>query len=106
MREEYSDWLVAQGNALRDALNLAVSVRHPDDPAIRGVSHVMWTGTPTVSGADARNAVLYGKRAIDRSPCGTGTSARMAQLVARGRLAKGDHGLFGEVRDRVVRAIP
>lgn len=84
------DWLVAQGNALRNALNQAVSVSHPDDPAIHGVSHVMWTGAPTVSGADARNAVLYGKRAIDRSPCGTGTSARMAQLVARGRLSVGD----------------
>lgn len=84
------DWLVTQGNALRDALNRAVTVRHPEDPAIQGVSHVMWTGEPTVAGADARNAVLYGKRAIDRSPCGTGTSARMAQLQARGRLSVGD----------------
>ncbi len=84
------DWLVTQGNALRDALNRAVTVRHPEDPAIQGVSHVMWTGEPTVAGADARNAVLYGKRAIDRSPCGTGTSARMAQLAARGELGPGD----------------
>lgn len=84
------DWLVAQGNTLRDALNGAVSVCHPEDAAIRGVSHVMWTGAPTIPGADARNAVLYGARAIDRSPCGTGTSARMAQLHARGRLSVGD----------------
>ena len=84
------DWLVAQGNALRDALNRALSVSHPADPEIHGVSHVMWTGAPTVGGATARNAVLYGARAIDRSPCGTGTSARMAQLHARGRLATGD----------------
>jgi 4-hydroxyproline epimerase len=34
--------------------------------------------------------VFYGDKAIDRSPCGTGTSARMAQLAARGRLAVGD----------------
>ena len=49
----------------------------------------MWTGAPTVAGADARNAVLYGDKAIDRSPCGTGTSARMAQLAARGDLGVG-----------------
>jgi 4-hydroxyproline epimerase len=47
----------------------------------------MWTGAPRDPRADARNAVFYGERAIDRSPCGTGTSARVAQLVARGRLS-------------------
>ncbi|MEC9345558.1 MAG: 4-hydroxyproline epimerase [Pseudomonadota bacterium] len=72
-----------QVNALRD-------FAHPENPAIRGVSHVMWTGRPTVDGAHARNAVFYGDAAIDRSPCGTGTSARMAQLQARGDLAVGD----------------
>jgi 4-hydroxyproline epimerase len=50
----------------------------------------MWTGKPKVPGADARNAVFYGDKAIDRSPCGTGTSARMAQLASRGALAEGD----------------
>jgi 4-hydroxyproline epimerase len=41
-------------------------------------------------GADGRNAVFYGERAIDRSPCGTGTSARLAHLAAKGRLKVGD----------------
>jgi 4-hydroxyproline epimerase len=63
---------------------------HPLDPTIRGVSHVMWTDAPKSEGADGRNAVFYGERAIDRSPCGTGTSARMAQLNAKGRLKVGD----------------
>jgi 4-hydroxyproline epimerase len=40
--------------------------------------------------ATARNAVFYGDKAIDRSPCGTGTSARMAQWYAKGKLKKGD----------------
>jgi 4-hydroxyproline epimerase len=62
---------------------------HPEDPRIRGVSHVMWCDKPRAAGADARNAVFYGDKAIDRSPCGTGSSARMAQLVARGRLKVG-----------------
>ncbi|RNF86117.1 4-hydroxyproline epimerase [Montanilutibacter psychrotolerans] len=63
---------------------------HPLDPTIRGVSHVLWADAPRGDGADGRNAVFYGERAIDRSPCGTGTSARMAHLVGKGRLRVGD----------------
>ncbi len=74
---------------LRRALNDAVEMVHPEDPTIRGVSHILWTGAPTKPEADARNAVFYGDKAIDRSPCGTGTSARMAQLHAKGRLKTG-----------------
>jgi len=75
---------------LRARLNQTGDTVHPEDPSIRGVSHVLWTGKPTCPEADARNAVFYGEKAIDRSPCGTGTSARMAQLAARGDLAVGD----------------
>jgi len=63
---------------------------HPLDPTIRGVSHVLWADAPKSVGADGRNAVFYGDRAIDRSPCGTGTSARLAHLAAKGRLKVGD----------------
>ncbi|MGQ0534299.1 MAG: 4-hydroxyproline epimerase [Caulobacteraceae bacterium] len=63
---------------------------HPLDPTIRGVSHVLWADKPKGEGAHGRNAVFYGDKAIDRSPCGTGTSARMAQLHARGKLKVGD----------------
>jgi len=62
---------------------------HPNDPTIKGVSHVLWADQPKHQEADARNAVFYGDNAIDRSPCGTGTSARMAQLAAKGKLALG-----------------
>ncbi|HSA80049.1 MAG TPA: 4-hydroxyproline epimerase [Geminicoccaceae bacterium] len=75
---------------VRRRLNERVEVAHPDDPTIRGVSHIQWTGPARDPKAHARNAVFYGASAIDRSPCGTGTSARMAQLAARGRLAVGD----------------
>ena len=63
---------------------------HPLDPSIRGVSHVLWADAPNGAGADGRNAVFYGDKAIDRSPCGTGTSARLAHLHAKGRLRVGD----------------
>jgi 4-hydroxyproline epimerase len=82
--------LVRGSPALRRAVNDRYGFEHPDDPTIRGVSHVQWTGAPTQPTADARNAVFYGDKAIDRSPCGTGTSARMAQWAAAGRLRAGD----------------
>jgi 4-hydroxyproline epimerase len=63
---------------------------HPLDATIRGVSHVLWADAPKGEGADGRNAVFYGDKAIDRSPCGTGTSARLAHLHAKGRLKLGD----------------
>lgn len=63
---------------------------HPLEPTIRGVSHVLWADVPKGEGADGRNAVFYGEGAIDRSPCGTGTSARLAHLHATGRLSVGD----------------
>jgi 4-hydroxyproline epimerase len=84
------DDILRYSPVVRERLNAIVDPVHPDDPTIRGVSHVMWTGPAHEPTADARNAVFYGDRAIDRSPCGTGTSARMAQLQGRGRLAVGD----------------
>jgi len=75
---------------LRRQANEKYRFVHPETPAIQGLSHVMWTGRPSAVGASAKNAVFYGDRGIDRSPCGTGTSARMAQRVARGQLALGE----------------
>ncbi len=75
---------------VRQEVNSIREFTHPEDPLINGVSHVMWTGKPRSPTANSRNAVFYGERGIDRSPCGTGTSARMAQLASRGELGVGD----------------
>jgi 4-hydroxyproline epimerase len=63
---------------------------HPENDTIRDVSHMLWTGDPIDPSSSGRNAVFYGDKAIDRSPCGTGTSARIAQLHAKGQLKKGE----------------
>ncbi|OXB00432.1 hydroxyproline-2-epimerase [Flavobacterium oncorhynchi] len=63
---------------------------HSENSTIRDVSHMLWTGDPLDSSSSGRNAVFYGDKAIDRSPCGTGTSARLAQLHAKGKLKKGE----------------
>ena len=82
--------LVGWSPKLRAALNAKYDFVHPEKPEITGLSHILWTGAPTVEGATARNAVFYGDKAIDRSPCGTGTSSRMAHWAARGDLKVGD----------------
>ncbi|MBN8629491.1 MAG: 4-hydroxyproline epimerase [Rhodobacterales bacterium] len=90
MADHTAGELVGWSPKLRAALNAKYEFVHPEHPAIQGLSHILWTGKPTVPGAHARNAVFYGEKAIDRSPCGTGTSARMAQLAAKGKLKIGD----------------
>jgi 4-hydroxyproline epimerase len=82
--------LIGWSPLLRAALNEKYAFEHPENPGINRLSHILWTGAPTVAGADARNAVFYGDKAIDRSPCGTGTSARMAQRHAKGLLREGE----------------
>ena len=74
---------------VRRAAQAKVAPVHPEDDRIAGVSHIMWCDAPRDARAHARNAVFYGEKAVDRSPCGTGSSARMAQLVGRGRLQVG-----------------
>jgi 4-hydroxyproline epimerase len=90
MADHSAGELVGFSRKLRAALNEKYTFEHPEIAAIRGLSHILWTGAPRHPEADARNAVFYGDKAIDRSPCGTGTSARMAQLAAKGRLKVGD----------------
>ncbi|MFD2252250.1 4-hydroxyproline epimerase [Pseudochelatococcus lubricantis] len=75
---------------IRSAFNARYRIAHPENPAIDRLTHVMWTGRPQTPNGTARNAVFYGDKAIDRSPCGTGTSARMAHLAARGALREGE----------------
>ena len=81
--------VIAWSRALREDLARRYTFRHPQKPEITGLRHVMWTGKPTRPTATARNAVFYGEKAIDRSPCGTGTSARLAQWAAKGLLEDG-----------------
>lgn len=84
------DALLRFSPQLRSALNAKYEFVHPENPSIKRLSHILWTGKPTRPEASARNAVFYGDKAIDRSPCGTGTSARMAHWHASGKLAVGD----------------
>jgi proline racemase len=77
--------LIATGLRILEAIEASASPVHPLDRSIRGCQHVVFHA-PGENGADARNATAIHPGWLDRSPCGTGTSARMAQLHARGEL--------------------
>jgi proline racemase len=80
--------LVEAGLAVMAAINSTERPEHPADPRISGCHHVVFH-EPGRDGADARAATSIHPGWLDRSPCGTGTSARMAQLFARGELGLG-----------------
>jgi 4-hydroxyproline epimerase len=82
--------LITWARELRKNINAKYQFVHPEDPTINYCTHILWTGRALDKASTARNAVFYGDKAIDRSPCGTGTSARMAQWHAKGLLRKGE----------------
>lgn len=82
--------LISWSQVIRKRINEHHTFVHPLDETINGCSHILWAGDPLDPTSTARNAVFYGDKAIDRSPCGTGTSARMAQWHAKGKLLPGE----------------
>jgi 4-hydroxyproline epimerase len=85
-----ADQLISWSRGLREDVNLKYEFIHPENPTIKGCSHILWTGKVLDPTSTARNAVFYGDKAIDRSPCGTGTSARLAQWYSKGKLKIGE----------------
>jgi len=84
--------IIQYSKVVRERINEKYPNRfvHPENDTIRDVSHMLWTGNPIDPNSSGRNAVFYGDKAIDRSPCGTGTSARLAQLYTKGKLKLGE----------------
>ena len=78
--------LIEAGNILKAYINEQLKVVHPEKPFIHGVSHVQFTGPPKNPKAYSQNAVICTPGGIDRSPCGTGTSARCALLYKKGEI--------------------
>jgi proline racemase len=93
VRPELHDELVATGLRIMDAVNKQLTFAHPEQPAVDDCRHVILAAPaerPDGGGLGSRAAVVIHPGWVDRSPCGTGTSARMAQLAARGLLGIGE----------------
>ncbi|MCK6210175.1 proline racemase family protein [Georgenia sp. EYE_87] len=83
------DRLLAAGLSIMDAINADAEPVHPEREDIRGCHHV-YLKAPGSTARHSRHAMAIHPGWFDRSPCGTGTSARMAQLHARGELGLGE----------------
>jgi proline racemase len=82
--------LLEYGEILRKSIQEQIEMKHPKDASLVKVLYVQFTGPPTHPKADMKNAVVVAPTGLDRSPCGTGTSARMADLFAKGKMKVGD----------------
>ena len=89
VRPEALRALVQAGDEIKHALMSTHDIRHPLEPELRGVYGTILHGAPRHPDSDQANVCVFADRQVDRSPTGTGTAGRVAQLVARGELALG-----------------
>ena len=81
--------LVQLGDEVKHAVEATIEVVHPLEPDLRGIYGTIISGPPLAPGADQANVCIFADREVDRSPTGTGTAGRVAQLHARGQLGTG-----------------
>ena len=96
--------LVKAAVSLRKAVNSQLHIKHPEKPFIEGLTHVEFYGPPTHRDAHAKNAVVIPPGSIDRSPCGTGTSAKLATLYAKKEWKLGQEFIHESIIGTVFRA--
>lgn len=89
---------------IRRAVDEAIEIVHPELPEVRGLTHVEFFGEPTSLGADVKNMVVVPPGGVDRSPCGTGTTAKAAVLYQRGQLQVGQSFVHESVTGALFRA--
>ena len=94
---ENAEKLKELGIALRELINKEIPVQHPSLPHIHTVDLVEWWSETETKGATLRNCVVFGQGQVDRSPCGTGTSAKMATLFAKGELKIGEEFYYESI---------
>lgn len=85
-----SSKLVAAAQSIAEDINCKMTIRHPELSFVDGVTHVEFSGLPKDPDADIQNCVVALPQVVDRSPCGTGTSAKAALLYEEGKLKVGD----------------
>jgi proline racemase len=85
-----ADELVERGLEIMGAINTSDRPEHPSDPRISGCKHVIFTASGADGPHSQRSATSIHPGWLDRSPCGTGTSAKLAALHARGELGVGE----------------
>lgn len=85
------------GMQIKDIINKEIKVQHPTMPHINTVDLVEIYDAPTHPDANYKNVVIFGQGQVDRSPCGTGTSAKLATLYAKGELKEGEKFVYESI---------
>jgi proline racemase len=86
---QHANLLTHLGIEVKRAVEREMEVVHPEEPEMRGIYGTIISEPPRTEGGDGRNITIYAEGAVDRSPCGTGTSAKLACLFADGRIPLG-----------------
>lgn len=89
---------------IRNEINKNITVSHPHLPYINTVDLVEIYGPPKHEEADLQNVVVFGTGQIDRSPCGTGTSAKLATLYAKGKINLNEDFIYESITGTVFKA--
>ncbi len=98
---EQASELVRAGEAIKKAVNVQIQVKHPVEDDLSFVYGAIFTDAPANPAHHSRNVCIFANGEVDRSPTGTGVSARLAQLHVKGEIAEGQHivieSILGEI---------
>ena len=97
VKPENASKLKEAGLKIRDAINANIEIQHPTLAHIKTVDLVEIYDKPSHPEATFKNVVVFGDGNIDRSPCGTGTSAKLATLYAKGELKPGEPFVYESI---------
>jgi len=99
VRKERTAELIALGMEIKRAVEAKLDVVHPLEPELRGIYGTIISDDPLIPGGDGRNITIFAESEVDRSPCGTGTSAKLANLYAKGKIGLGQPYVHESVID-------
>lgn len=94
---ERSNEIIRKSLLIKEAVNKQIEIYHPEKPFINEATHVLVTGEPDTEGGDTKNVVVIPPGSIDRSPCGTGTSSKLAAFFAKGLIKEGEELVFDSI---------
>lgn len=104
IKPENASQIIELGRLVRAAVNEQLDIRHPEKHFIDSCTHVEFYCEPTTQGAHVKNVVFFAGSGIDRSPCGTGTSAKLAVLHAQGKLSVGEEFVHESIIGSIFKA--
>jgi proline racemase len=87
---EQASLLTRLGMEVKQAVERAIEVVHPEEQELHGIYGTIFSAPARTPDGDGRNITIYAAGAVDRSPCGTGTSAKLACLYADGQISRGE----------------